>query len=55
MNMNVDEGGGKATGMVNGQVRNFWRFSSNGFCNNIGCIVSAPTFVIGGSRMWKKE
>ena len=31
------------------------QFSSNEFWKNIGCLVSAPTFGLGGSRMWEKE
>ena len=31
------------------------RFSSNGFWKNIGCLISAPTFDLGVSRLWKKE
>ena len=41
--------------MVNGQDRKIWQFSSNKFWNKIGCFVSAPTFGIGGSRLWYKE
>ena len=25
------------------------------FWKNIGCLVSAPTFGLGGSRLWEKE
>ena len=41
--------------MVNGRYQNFWQFSSNGFWKNIGCLVSAPTFGLGGSGLWEKE
>ena len=51
MNMKLDEDNGKAAGMVNGRARTFWRFSSNTFWKNIGCLVSAPTFGIGGLRL----
>ena len=43
--------------MVKGNVRyrKVRRFSSSGFWENIGCLVSAPTFGLGGSRLWEKE
>ena len=31
------------------------RLPSNEFWKNIGCLVSAPTFGLGGSRLWEKE
>ena len=31
------------------------RFSSNEFRKNIGCLVSDPTFGLGGSRLWEKK
>ena len=31
------------------------QFSSNEFWRNIGCLVSAPTLGIGGSRLWDTE
>ena len=55
MNKKVDEYNGKA--LNNGNVRYqkvCWVFS-NGFRRNIGCFVSAPTFGLGGSRLWEKE
>ena len=42
-------------GMVNGRDQHFWRFSSNGFWNNIGCLVSAPNIGIGRLRLWEKK
>ena len=42
-------------GMIKGRARKFQRFSRNGFWKNIGCLISAPTFGLGGSRMWEKE
>ena len=30
-------------------------FSSNEFWKNIGCIVSAPTFGLGGLDLWEKQ
>ena len=55
MNQKVDEGNGKALGKVNVRYRKVRQFSSNEFWKNIGCLVSAPTFGIGGSRLWEKE
>ena len=52
MNMKVDEDNGKTAVMVNGRYQNCCRFSSNEFWKNIGCIVSAPIFGLGKSRMW---
>ena len=54
MNMKVDEESVKAVVIVNGQTWIVWRFSSNEFLNNGGCLVSAPTFCLGGLRMWEK-
>ena len=48
MNIMVDEDNGKAVGMVNGRYRKVRRFSRNEFWENIGCLVSAPTFGLGG-------
>ena len=42
-------------GIGNGRYQNFRRVSSNEFWNNIGCLVLAPTFGLGGSRLWKKD
>ena len=42
-------------GKENGLYQNVRWFSSNEFWKNIGCLVSAPTFGLGGSRMWEKE
>ena len=53
-NIKVDKDHAKAMGMVNTQARKVWRFSGNEFCKNICCLVSAPTFGIGGSRIWDK-
>ena len=52
INIKMDEGNGKAVGMVNGRARKVRRFSSNGFWKNIGCLISAPTFGLWGFRMW---
>jgi len=37
------------------RFRKVRRFSSSEFWRNIGCMVSAPTFGLGGQRLWEKE
>ena len=54
-NHTVDDENGKAMGIWNGPYRKVCQFSSNGFQKNIGCILSAPTFGLGGTRLWEKE
>ena len=51
----MDEENGKQR--VKGNVRylKVRRFSSSEFWKNIGCLVSAPTFGLGGLRLWEKE
>ena len=51
MNMKVDKNNSKYEGMVNGQYRKVWRFSSNEFSKNFGCLVSDNTFGLGGLRL----
>ena len=46
--MKVDEDNMKTVGMVKGQSQKVCQFSINGFCNNIGFLVSDPTFGFGG-------
>ena len=46
---------GKASGKGNVRYRKIRRFFSNEFWKNVGCLVSDPTFGLGGSRMWDKE
>ena len=55
MNQKADEDNGKASGKINLRYRKVCRFSSNEFWKNIGCLVSAPTFSLGRSRLWEKE
>ena len=55
MNQKVDEENGKALGKRNGRYQNIRWFSSNEFWKNIGCLVSDPTFGLGGSKPWEKE
>ena len=55
MNIRVDEDNGKEMGIVNGTYPKALRFSRNEFWKNIVCLVSAPNFSIGGSRLCEKE
>ena len=55
MNRKVDEENGKALNKGNVRYRNVFWFSINEFWKNIGCLVSAPTFGLGVSRLWYKE
>ena len=48
MTRKVDEDNGKALNKVNVRYHKVRRFSSNEFWKNIGCLISAPTFGIGG-------
>ena len=55
MNKKVDEDNGRGGNQHNWQ---FWkprRFSRNEFWKNIGCLLSAPTFGLGGSILWEKD
>ena len=54
-NQKVDSENGKALNKGNIRYRKVCWLSSNEFWKNIGCIVSAPTFGIGGLRLWEKE
>ena len=54
MNQKVDEENGKSLNKVNVWYRKVRRFSGNEFWKNIGCLISAPTFGLGGSRLWEK-
>ena len=55
INLKVDEDNGKAMGIGNGRYQKVRRFSSNKFWKNIGCLVSTPSFGLGGSRLYEKE
>ena len=48
----VDEEDGKFVGMVNGRASTFLWFPCNEFWENVGCLVSYPTFVLGGTSLW---
>ena len=54
MNMKLDEENCKSLGVMNGRYRKVWQFSRNEFWKNIGCLVSAPNFGLGGSRLLDK-
>ena len=51
----VDEDNWKALVKGNVRYRKFRWFSRNEFWKNIGCLVSDPTFGLGGPRLWQKE
>ena len=55
MNRKVDEENEKQLVKGNVRYRKVCRFSSCEFWKNIGYLVSAPTFGLGGSRLWEKE
>ena len=55
MNQKVDEENGKQLVKDNVRYRNVRRFSISEFLKNIGCLVSVPTFGLGGSMLWQKE
>ena len=55
MNQKVDEDNRKSLGNGNGCYQKFRQFSINEFGKNIGCLVSDPTFGLGGLRLWEKE
>ena len=55
MNRKVDEDNGKALNKGNVRYQKVRRFYRNEFWKNIGCLVSAPTFGLGGSRLWDNE
>ena len=54
MNQKFDEENGKQLVKGNVRYRKVRRFSSCEFWNNIGCLVSAATFGLGGSRLGGK-
>ena len=54
MNKRVDKENEIGVTQENGQFWKLQRFSRNKFWKNIECLLSAPTFGIGGSRLWEK-
>ena len=51
INQKMYEDNGKSLNKVNVRYQKVHRFPSNGFWKNIGCLVSAPTFGLGGLRL----
>ena len=54
MNIRVEKDNGRAVGIDKGRLWKVWRFSSNKFWNNIGCLIFDPNFGLGGSRIWEE-
>ena len=54
MNHKVDEDNEKVLNKGNVRYRKVCHLSSNEFWKNIGFIVSAPNFCVGGLRLWEK-
>ena len=55
MNQKANEENGKALNRGNVRYQKVCCFSSNEFWKNICCLVSAPTFGLGESRVWEKK
>ena len=55
MNKTVDEENGGEGTKEHGLFQKLRRFSRNEFWKKIGCLWSAPTFGLGGSRLWEKD
>ena len=55
MNKKVYEKNGIGGTQDNGIFWKLQRFLRNKFWKNIGCILSAPTFGLGGSKLWEKD
>ena len=55
MNKKVDEYNGRRGTQENGRFWKLRRLSRNEFWKNIGCLLSSPTFGLGGSRLWEKH
>ena len=54
MNKKVDEDNERGGTQYNVRFRKLRQFSRNEFCKNIGCLLSAPPFGLGGLRLWEK-
>ena len=52
MNKKVDEDNGRGDPEWNELFQKLRRFSRNGFWKKNGCILSAPTFGLRGSKLW---
>ena len=55
INMRVDEDNGGSVEIVKVRALKSWRFSGSEFWKNIGCLISAPNFGLGGLILWGKE
>ena len=55
MNKKVDEEYGSGGTQENGKIWKLRRFSRNEFWKNIGCLLTAHTFGLGGSILWEKD
>ena len=53
--MRVDGNNGRSMGIGKGRIRKLWWFSSNEYWNNVGYLILARTFGLGGSRLREKE
>ena len=51
----VDEDNGRGGTQGNGQFQKIWRFPRKKLWKKIGCLLSAPTFGLGGSILWYKD
>ena len=51
-NYKVDEDDVRGGTQENGKFRKLRRFSRNEFWKDIGCLLSEPTFGLGGSILW---
>ena len=55
MNQKVDEENGKALNKGNVRYQKFRRFSRNEFWKNNSCLVSDPTFGLGGQGCGRRK
>ena len=50
--MRVDEDNGRAVRIMKGRDLKVWWFPRNECHKDIGCLVLAPTFGLGWTRLW---
>ena len=55
MNKKMDEENGRGGTKEDGIFEKLRRFSRKQIWRTIGCHISAPTFSLGGSRLWEKD
>ena len=55
MNKKVHEDNGRGGNQENGKFRKLQQFSMIELWKNIGCLLSAPTFGLGGAILWDKD